>query len=175
MPKARAERVSEGVAHGASHNAGGRVRFITDSSYVAVSAKLTGIYHIPIMPLSGTCGIDVYADGDFCGLLRPNADNPEPHISAIINMRSEGEHLIEINFPLYSGIEEMLIGIDENATLKAAPKYTHDKQIVFYGSSITNGAAQQDRDLPIPQDFPECLTRIILISALAVYAKESLR
>ena len=140
MPKAVAERVSAGIAHGASHNAGGRVRFMTDSPYVAVSVKVTRIYQIPIMTLAGTCGIDVYADGDFCGLIRPNADDPQLHISAIVNMRSGGEHLIEINFPLYSGVEEMMIGIDQNATLKAAPKYTYDKPIVFYGSSITNGA-----------------------------------
>ena len=140
MPNDVAKRVSAGIAHDFRRNAGGRVRFITDSPYISVSAKLTEIFHIPIMTLTGTCGIDVYADGDFCGIARPSADNHDLHISATVNMRSEGEHLVEVNFPLYSGVEEMVIGIDEKSILKSAPKYTYDKPIVFYGSSITNGA-----------------------------------
>ena len=140
MPEAAARLVNSEIAHSAKHNAGGRVRFITDSPYVSVSAKITGIFHIPIMTLMGSCGIDVYADGDFCGIVRPNAEESDVHLSSIINMRSEGEHLIEINFPLYAGVEEMMIGIDENVVLEHAPKYTIDKPIVFYGSSITNGA-----------------------------------
>lgn len=140
IPKDVAKSISAGIAHDYKRNAGGRVRFITDSPYVSVSARLTEIFHIPIMTLMGTSGIDIYADGNFCGIVRPNADKPVLNISATVNMRSVGEHLIEINFPLYSGVEEMVIGIDENTLLKPAPNYTHNKPIVFYGSSITNGA-----------------------------------
>ena len=44
----------------------------------------------------------------------------------------------------------MFIGIDENAVLKPAPKYTYDKPIVFYGSSITNGACASRPGLTYP-------------------------
>ena len=41
IPQAVAKRVSKGIAHDYVHNAGGRVRFITDSPYISVNAKLT--------------------------------------------------------------------------------------------------------------------------------------
>jgi len=150
MPRKVAKTVSMGIAEDYAHTAGGRVRFVTDSPYVAVSAVLTGIYHISIMSLMGTCGMDVYADGEFCGIIRPDADKQELLISDIVNMRSGGEHLIEINLPLYAGVEQLLIGIDEGACLKHAPGYFHDKPIVFYGSSITNGACSSRPGMAYP-------------------------
>ena len=150
MPQSVADSVSAGIAQDYRNNAGGRVRFVTDSPYVAVSAVLTSIYHISIMTLMGTCGIDVYADGEFLGIVRPDAENPDTHISDIVNMRSGGEHVVEINFPLYSGVNEMLVGVDEGACIKPAPKYTYDKPIVFYGSSITNGACASRPGLAYP-------------------------
>ena len=157
LPKAVAESISDGIAYNYRRSAGGRVRFITDSPYVSVSARLTKIFHFPIMAISGTSGIDVYADGHFCGIVRPEADKLDLNISATVNMRSNGEHLIEINLPLYSGIEEMEIGLDENAVLKPAPDYTHNKPIVFYGSSITNGASSTRPGL----SYPSRISRIL--------------
>lgn len=150
MPKAVAERVSVGISYSYVYNSGGRIRFITNSPYVAVNAKIDAIFHIPIMTLTGTCGFDVYADGDFCGLIRPNADKSELFLSNVVDMRCTGEHLIEINLPLYASVREIAIGIDENATIKTAPKYIHDKPIVFYGSSITNGACSTRPGLSYP-------------------------
>ena len=140
MPRKVAETVSPGIAEDYALNAGGRVRFITDSPYVAVSAVLAGIYHIPTMSLTGTCGMDVYADGAFCGVISPDASKQELQISGLANMHSPGEHLIEVDLPLYACAEQVWIGIEEGACLKPAPGYTYDKPIVFYGSSITNGA-----------------------------------
>ena len=47
---------------------------------------------------------------------------------------------ITINFPLYNGIESLYIGIDEHSTLEKAAPYKMEKPIVFYGSSVTQGA-----------------------------------
>ena len=157
IPKAVAEHVSEGISHNYVYNAGGRIRFVTNSPYVAVSAKINAIFHIPIMAMTGTCGLDIYADGDFCGIIRPNADKPELLLSDVVNMRYAGEHLIEINLPLYASVQEISIGIDENATLKTAPKYTRDKPIVFYGSSITNGACSTRPGLSYPSRISRML------------------
>ena len=150
MPREVAKTVSAGIAQDYANTAGGRVRFVTDSSYVAVSAELSSIYQFSSMSIMGTCGIDVYVDGEFGGIVRPDVTNPDTHITDIVNMRKSGEHVVEVNFPLYSGIREMFIGIDENASLKSAPKYTHDKPIVFYGSSITNGACASRPGLSYP-------------------------
>ena len=60
MPAEVAERVSEGVVGLSSHTAGGRIRFRTDSPYVAVKAKLTGQCFMSHMPLTGSHGLDLY-------------------------------------------------------------------------------------------------------------------
>jgi len=150
MPKAVAETVSPGIAEDYANDAGGRIRFVTDSPYVAVSAVLTGIYHIATMSLTGTCGMDVYADGEFCGVIQPAADCTDLLLSGIVNMRTPGEHLVEVNLPLYACVEKLMIGLDEKASLTRAPAYRHDKPIVFYGSSITNGACASRPGLSYP-------------------------
>jgi len=53
----------------------------------------------------------------------------------------EGEHSVTINFPLYNGVLELYIGLPEGASLKEGLPYENEKPIVFYGSSITQGAA----------------------------------
>ncbi len=140
MPKAVAETVSPGIAQDYVTNAGGRIRFVTDSPYIAVSAELTHIYQFASMSIEGTCGMDVYADGVFLGVIRPNVDELSLHLSEIVNMRKTGEHVVEINLPLYTGVKNIVIGLDENAVLKPASEYKYEAPIVFYGSSITNGA-----------------------------------
>ena len=44
-----------------------------------------------------------------------------------------------INFPLYSDVNELLIGIKEGADLREPEPYTVKKPIVYYGSSVTQG------------------------------------
>lgn len=47
MPKEIAKEVNEGVYLLCSNTAGGRVRFMTDSPYVAIYAELSGVYNRP--------------------------------------------------------------------------------------------------------------------------------
>ena len=74
MPAEVAERVSEGVVGLSSHTAGGRIRFRTDSPYVAVKAKLTGQGFLAPMPLTGFQGLDLSA------FLRPADTFPAPFL-----------------------------------------------------------------------------------------------
>ncbi len=157
LPKEVAERVSAGIAHDYINTAGGRIRFITDSPYVAVSAEITEIYQFYSMSILSTCGIDVYFDGEFAGVIRPNPENPKTHISDVINAPCGGEHLVEINLPLYTGVGEIGIGVDGGALIKCAPKYKYEKPIVFYGSSITNGACASRPGLSYPAKLSRML------------------
>ena len=124
---------------------------MTDSPYVAVSAVLMGIYHISVMSLVGTCGMDVYADEEFCGIIQPDTDTTNRLLSGIVTMHSSGEHLIEVNLPLYAGVEQMMIGIDENASLKRAPGYTHDTPIVMLSCPRADLAGEWGERLAIIQ------------------------
>jgi len=150
MPKDVAESVSEGIGAEYNTTAGGRVRFVTDSPYVAVSAQLDGLYLFDGMGKIGTCGMDVYADGDYLGTLRGFTGEKGDRISTLLNMRRSGEHVIEINFPLYCNVKSMYIGLDKDASLKRASDYSIEKPIVFYGSSITHGACSSRPGLAYP-------------------------
>jgi lysophospholipase L1-like esterase len=44
-----------------------------------------------------------------------------------------------INFPTYSSVDSLYVGLDENAKLEAPGKYRVETPVVFYGSSITQG------------------------------------
>ena len=97
----------------------------------------------------------MYADSAFIGTFRPPVDfKGEQLVSAIdipatlpyeaaSNITSDERkmRLITIDMPSYSGVKNMHIGISEGAKISHAPDYTLEKPIVFYGSSITNGAA----------------------------------
>jgi lysophospholipase L1-like esterase len=44
-----------------------------------------------------------------------------------------------VNFPLYAGVEEVLIGIDSQAIITQANPFDDEKRVVVYGTSITQG------------------------------------
>ena len=143
LPEALAETVSPGVKNLSCHTAGGRIRFCTDSEYVAITAvqkKPSGI--MPHMAFLGSSGFDAYVYDSgmytFCGSFIPPVDRDESYQSVI---SFEGKKLrdITINFPLYDRVDSLYIGISDNAVLSAAPGYALDKPIVYYGSSITQG------------------------------------
>ena len=61
MPESVAKSVSEGVYALHANTTGGRVRFVTDSSYIVISVKMNGGHNSLRMPLTGSVGFDVYA------------------------------------------------------------------------------------------------------------------
>lgn len=142
IPRNVAERVSDGVSYLYSNTAGGRVRFITNSSYVAILAKMDGIGKMSHFPLTGSAGFDLYVDEGkgqvYQGTFTPPYDIQNGYES-VIDFSNTTERLITIHFPLYSNVRELYIGLDSNSVLKEAPNYTYELPIVYYGSSITQG------------------------------------
>ena len=142
MPSEAAARVSEGVRCGVKSTAGGRVRFITDSPYIAISTVQNGKPGMSHMPASGQAGFDVYEKADGEDVYVKSFIYPADKcggFEGVVDFMRDGEHTITINFPLYFNVQEVYVGIKEGSTLKKAPKYTVDCPIVFYGSSITQG------------------------------------
>lgn len=143
LPKTVAESVSGSVAHLACNTAGGRVRFRTDSPYVSVSAKMWAVGKMAHFPLTGSAGFDIYSDNGegevFEGTFIPPWDI-EGGYEARVDLGERRSRDITVNFPLYSGVNEVSIGIDKDCGISAAAdRYRFDKPIVFYGSSITQG------------------------------------
>ena len=138
MPEEVAKKVSPGVHFLHANTAGGRVRFMTNSPYVAISAKMTGITRMDHFPLCGSAGFDLYADGVYVKTFRPPY-YMEDGYESIIELGEAKMREIIIHFPLYSDVCELFIGLARESEILASPTYRVEKPVVFYGSSVTQG------------------------------------
>ncbi len=141
MPKEIAETVSEGVHLLCPHTAGGRVRFMTDSPYVAIYAELKGVYNRPHMSITGSSGFDMYADGNYAGtFVLPWSGMENETYESIKEFEDVKMRDVTINFPHYCGVKNLYIGLKEGAKIEAGLPYVNEKPVIYYGSSITQGA-----------------------------------
>lgn len=138
MPREVAERVSKGVLSLHTSTAGGRVRFVTDSPFVAISAVIPFKSCMGHFALSGSAGFDLYADNEYIRTYVPPY-NYTGGYQGIIPFPDRKKRTIMIDFPLYSYVAELFIGLAPDAVLEKAPAYRNALPAVFYGSSITQG------------------------------------
>ncbi len=133
-----AKSVSDWVHYLHTNTAGGRVRFKTDSKYVAIYTKMSNIGKMPHFALTGSAGFDLYINERYYKSFVPPFDITDGY-EGIIEFSSKKMREITINFPLYSDVNELYIGLSEKATVEKASEYRVEKPIVYYGSSITQG------------------------------------
>lgn len=143
MPLSVAKEVSQGVFNLTTHTAGGRLRFVTDSPFITLHAAETNISYFPHMPATGASGFDICEDTAegpvYISTFVPPRDIKDSFTSTVY-FPTDGTHSVTLNFPLYSGVSEVLIGLKKNSVLEEAKPYKHEeKPVVFYGSSITQG------------------------------------
>ena len=140
LPEQVAKSVSKGVYSLHANTAGGRVKFTTNSSMVAIKAVMPMVEKLPNFTLIGSAGFDLHVgkDEEYYASFAPPI-NLSSGYESMIRFEDSVEREITINFPLYSDVSDLYIGLDENATLKKASEYRQEKPMVFYGSSITQG------------------------------------
>lgn len=142
MPQELADQTSEGVAHLNLCTAGGRVRFKTDSPYVAIHAEMGNLGKMPHFPFTGSIGMDLYERREgkeyYVKTFVPPIDI-ETGYESIIEFSEARERELTINLPLYSGVNRLFIGLAKDAAIGTCHAYTHPVPVVYYGSSITQG------------------------------------
>lgn len=138
LPESVAKTVSEGVYSLHANTAGGRVRFRTDSPYVAISAKMSNIGKMSHFALCGSAGFDLYVGDRFVKSYIPPFDITSGY-EGVIELGAAEMRDITLNFPLYSDVNELFVGLDGNAAVCEPLPYKTPKPIVYYGSSITQG------------------------------------
>ena len=170
FPKDFAETISDNVALLAKHTSGGRVHFKTNSPYIAMHIEESFEEPFPHMTISGKNGISIFCNGRFVNILAPNyrqITNADPTLGGSGKIVFDGivypygidgnEYDVEIYFPLYSGVNKMYIGLKDSSSLSSPKPYLHEKPVVFYGSSITQGGcATKPGD-----DYPSRLSRML--------------
>ena len=141
IPTEVAKTVNETVLALHSHSAGGRVRFKTDSPYIAIHAKMGSIVKMEHIPLTGSGGFDMYMGHGperYIKTFVPPYDMTDGYES-IFRCGSSAMREVTINLPTYSSVLELYIGLKEGAQILPPRPYAIEKPIVYYGSSITQG------------------------------------
>ncbi len=141
LPEEVAKTVNEGVLALHANTAGGRIRFRTNSPYVAIHTEMPFVGKMPHFALTGSAGFDLYIREDkdcyFKTFIPPFGITDG--YGSVIDFPTSEMREITINFPLYSDLSELYIGLSKNSSVEKATPYKNEKPIVFYGSSITQG------------------------------------
>ncbi|MBR5139451.1 MAG: hypothetical protein IKV16_00205 [Clostridia bacterium] len=139
LPERVAKNVSEGVHQLYANTAGGRVRFRTDSPYIAISVKYNSFAKMSHFALEGSAGFDLYVGKDYrASFIPPHAELEEGY-EKVVELGKGDMREITLNLPLYSDIKELYIGLSDTANISAPTPYKFEDPIVYYGSSITQG------------------------------------
>ncbi len=142
MPVEIANAVSVGVGWLNKNTSGGRVRFSTDSTNLTLIVqyeKLEGLWH---MALTGCCGFALCEhEGEkeiFRSSLGPLWGDQTGYVRKV--KLPQGMREYTLYFPLYQGIKRVYIGLDKGARVGEGKAYEAIPPILYYGSSITQGA-----------------------------------
>ena len=125
-----------------SEAAGGRVRFSTDSPYIAIRAKFAYVGRAAHYTLSGAGGFDLYIDGEY-GSRFVNffamPYNMKDGYEQVIALRGESLRSFTVNFPIRAIVESVQVGLKPGANICSPKPYRDIAPITFYGSSIVHG------------------------------------
>lgn len=129
------------------HTSGARIRFATDSPYIAVMAELSEVVQAPHNSIAGHSGLDIYTcrrgchDYRFRKIIMPDklSEDADRYFEGFYRFSEAGEHEVMIHLPLYNGVNQVHIGIKEGCSLFAPAAYEIPKPVCFYGDSITQG------------------------------------
>jgi hypothetical protein len=144
MPLKPNYEITENVELLSDCTSGGQIRFKTDSNEIHIKVKLAGVANMNHMPATGQCGFDCYIrfqsnnELNYCNTTTYDHSKREYQCQLYKNHESILKEVV-LNFPLYQGVEEVLIGIKNESSIYEPEKFKYDKKIVFYGTSITQG------------------------------------
>ena len=144
MPQEIANTVNEGVAELHTHTAGGRIRFKTDSPYIALTSEIPTDYRHVGMGLIAADGFDLYVinngNSSYFGPFVMPFDFKGGY--SVVQDVYRGGNMVcyEIEMPLYAHVANLHIGLKEGSKIEAGEPYRNELPVVYYGSSITQGA-----------------------------------
>jgi len=163
LPRGVSTNVNAGVRSMKHHTAGMQFRFSTDSRQIVFRWKpYGGVRPGDNLTQIAKSGFDVYRRprGGAWRYLETGRIDSESGATCAVRWNPGEECLV--NLPLYNGIREFAVGIDREASVAALPPRASGvtRPVVFYGTSITQGASASrpglsfvnmvGRDLDVP-------------------------
>ena len=141
------EGVCDGVNHLSLNTAGARVRFSTNSPYVAVRVEIEDACHMAHMTLCASCGLDLYRlegmEERYIKTFVPSGGicHGEKSFTCFARIGDDFEEdiFLTVNLPLYNGVKKLEIGLAPGSRIDHGAHYRDVRPVVYYGSSITQG------------------------------------
>ena len=144
MPDEIAKNVSEGVYRMSQTTAGIRLRFRTDSPYLAIRAEWRELMGTASRGTRlATSGFDLYRVSVF-GDRQTFLHSFQPPGNPVNGYESETELDGEmtdyvLNFPLFNNVDRLYIGVKAGSHFEKHRQYMNDRPVIYYGSSVTQG------------------------------------
>ncbi len=145
LPARLKETLPAAVWNLAQQPSGGRVRFRSDSSRVAVVASNPNTGTMHHMTTIGQSGLDFYVDGEYRGSAWP--DKAGKVVKEWAAGKAGEVREVTIYLPLYKGITISEIVLDKGAKIEEPKPFSVAKPVVYYGSSITQGGCAENPGL----------------------------
>lgn len=150
MPLKEAEQIGAGVLWGSGCCAGIRITFSTDSENIRLRAKIRNKCRSVNMPFLSTASFTLKEDEDGKSRLAGNfiTDVREEINECDGYLKLKGKKLRRyvLYLPLYSGTDDIFIYLDKGCKLKKYEKFADKPRILYYGSSVTQGACASRAD-----------------------------
>ena len=126
----------------AACTAGGQLRFRSDTSRIVLSVRNTSETTAGTMAETGRSGFDLYVGTPgkevFWNSAQPVYGKDE-YMNEIYTFPEREMREFRVNFPLYNGVEELLIALDADAKILPPTPLKFSAPMVIYGTSITQG------------------------------------
>ncbi|QHL87600.1 hydrolase [Nibribacter ruber] len=150
LPAAAKGQVTDEVWKLSQHSAGVHVVFSSNSKKLKVKWSVRGNNSFNHMAPTVVKGVDLYALGakgwQWVGVGKPTGKKNEAEL--VVNPVAQDRKFL-LYLPLYDGVDSVSIGVEDGATIKRVEKNTQ-KPIVFYGTSITQGACASRPGMAYP-------------------------
>ena len=139
--------VNDGEAWLGEQSSGIQLRFETNSAQIFVRVKLRSKFDMTNMTQIGQCGLDLYVYDERLGgyglleVARYQFDATEYELSlGRFDTHPQKLRKYIINLPLYMAVDDMEVGLDNNAVVRPNP-FKNKTRIGIYGTSIVHGCS----------------------------------
>jgi hypothetical protein len=164
LPIALFSNVSPKLANLAFKTSGARVRFSTNATQITLHMRLADTAIKTHMTPLSTAGAEIWQGEGYdmrrIGVARPTAAGSVPfeamdgyvlEQNVLCNVSLSGKmETVTVYLPIFAGVEKLEVELPMGTFLQPPSSYTITPPIVFYGSSITQGACAGRPSLTYP-------------------------
>jgi lysophospholipase L1-like esterase len=120
---------------------GGRIRFRTNATAIAIRLEYPNPPGMANMHAFGQTGVDLYIDGVYRGtaIAARDAAPGKTQEHTYFENQPRAEREVTLYLPLYMPVKVLAIGLDAEAKILPPSPLRIAKPLVFYGTSITQG------------------------------------